>query len=113
MKALMSQGTPRFGWTLTSGVRRAPARARHPRAQAEGDEPHEPRVDPERLRQLLVHDHRLGDDPDLRPLHHEPHGHAEGHRDQEQHEPVLGVRHAAHADRLCDALSANWISRPK
>src|SRR2546422_154852 len=30
MKALMSQGTPRFGWTLMSGVRSAPARAASP-----------------------------------------------------------------------------------
>src|SRR5258706_535341 len=30
MKALMSQGTPRFGCTLTSGVRSAPARLARP-----------------------------------------------------------------------------------
>jgi len=56
MKALMSQGTPRVWCTLTSGVRSA-GEARQAGAEAEGDEPDEPRVDAERLRQLLVHDH--------------------------------------------------------
>ena len=73
-----------------------------PGPQAEGHESHEPRIDAQRLRQLLVHDHRPGHDANLRALHHEPHAHAQDDREQQQHKAVFGVRRPADIHRPAD-----------
>src|SRR6516162_7960570 len=71
-------------------------------AEAEGNKADKPRVNSERLCQLLVHDDRLGHDADLSSAHDQPYEHAQHDCYEEQDETIQRICDTADAHGLCD-----------